>query len=62
MNGWGGKREGAGRQKIDSKERKQRQFRLAVDEWELMRDFDKILKYGDYQAAKDFVEQFKVNK
>ncbi len=59
MNGWGGKREGAGRPKIDNQERKQRQFRLTDEECELLRAFQQILKYGDKQAAIDFVNQHK---
>lgn len=62
MSNWGGYREGAGRPSINGKERKQRQLRLSDDEWEIVRAFDKILKYGNYSAAKNFVESHKVAK
>ena len=35
--------------------RKQRQLRDYDDEWALVQAFDKIVKYGDKQAAIDFV-------
>jgi len=57
----GGKRSGAGRPTIDSQQRKQHQLRCSESEWELLRAFDKILKYGDKDAAKKFVDNFKVN-
>ena len=62
MNNWGGSRAGAGRPTIGGKDRKQRQVRVSDDEWELIKAFDKILKYGDYFAAKDFVESHKVRR
>ena len=51
-NGWGGKREGAGR-KATSPEgvpRKQHQLRASDSEWEKIRLFAKILK-GDPERA-----------
>mgnify|MGYP007070093316 CR=1 FL=1 len=56
----GGKRIGAGRPRIDNVERKQRQLRSSDEEWELLKAFDKILKYGDKQAARSFINQHKV--
>ena len=35
--------------------RKQRQLRAYDDEWQLVQAFDKIVKYGDKQAAIDFI-------
>ena len=58
----GGARDGAGRPSVGGKIRKQRQLRLSDDEWEIVKAFDKILKYGDYFAAKDFVESHKIQK
>ena len=40
--------------------RKQRQLRAYDDEWELLKAFDKIIKHGDKQAAKEFISQNKV--
>ena len=57
MSSWGGKREGAGRKPIDNQQRKQRQLRSSDEEWELIRAFDKILKYGDKHAAINFINQ-----
>jgi len=57
----GGARSGAGRPTIDAQQRKQHQLRCSESEWELLRAFDKILKYGDKQSAKNFIEKFKVN-
>ena len=42
--------------------RKQRQLRAYDDEWALIQAFDKIIKYGDKQAAADFVRQAKSGK
>ena len=57
----GGKRIGAGRKPIDNAERKQRQLRTSDEEWEIIKAFDKILKYGDKTAAVEFVNQHKVS-
>ena len=51
----GGKREGAGRPKVEEL-RKQRQLRATDAEWELIRRFSRILKYGDTDACKKFIE------
>lgn len=40
--------------------RKQRQLRAYDDEWELVQAFDKIVKYGDKQAAIDFVNSHSI--
>lgn len=42
--------------------RTQHQLRAYDDEWEILKAFDKILKYGNKQAAINFVEQFKIKK
>lgn len=51
----GGKREGAGRPKVEEL-RKQRQLRATDAEWELIRRFSRILKYKDKDACKQFIE------
>ena len=40
--------------------RKQRHLREYDDEWQIIRAFDRIMKYGDRQAAIQFVEQYKL--
>lgn len=55
---WGGKREGAGRPKQEVI-RKQRTTRLYDDEWELMKAFERIIKRGDKEACKRFIEEHK---
>lgn len=55
---WGGKREGAGRPKQEVI-RKQRTTRLYDDEWELMKAFERIIKHGDKEACKRFIEEHK---
>lgn len=57
----GGFREGSGRKPIDGAERKQRQVRCSNEEWELIKAFDKILKYGNKIAAKEFIAKFKIS-
>ena len=57
----GGFREGAGRPKIDNADRKQRQLRSSDEEWQLIKAFDKILKYGNKSAAIEFVNQHKLS-
>ena len=42
--------------------RKQRQIRAYDDEWNLISAFEKIVKYGDKSAAKNFVEKYLVSK
>ena len=51
----GGKREGAGRPLTAGAPRKQRQTRATDDEWELIRRFDKLVKYGDQEACEEFL-------
>lgn len=41
---WGGKREGAGRPLTAGEVRKQRQLRATEKEWEIIKEFAKILK------------------
>ena len=55
---WGGKREGAGRPKQEVIH-KQRTTRLYDDEWELMKAFERIIKYGDKEACIRFIEEHK---
>lgn len=51
----GGARPGAGRPKVEEL-RKQRQLRATDDEWEIIRRFSRILKYGDKDACKQFID------
>ena len=53
----GGKREGAGRPLTASELRKQRQMRATTDEWELIQRFAKLVKYGDKEACKKFLDE-----
>ena len=58
MNGWGGKREGAGRKpQVGAEVRKNCTLKATVAEWSLILDFARIVKHGDKQAAIDFVNQ-----
>lgn len=54
--GRGGKREGAGRPKVEEL-RKQRQLRATDDEWELIRRFSRILKHKNPDACKKFLDE-----
>ena len=54
----GGARPGAGRPKQEVI-RKQRTTRLYDDEWDLMKAFERIIKYGDKEACKRFIEEHK---
>lgn len=58
-NGWGGKRAGAGRPKGSTKDssvqRKPHQIRAFDDEWEIIRAFSQLVKYGHKDACKAFV-------
>ena len=53
---WGGKRAGAGRPKGTTKnisiQRKQRQVRAFDDEWEIIKEFTKIVKKDKQLAIK----------
>ena len=51
----GGARPGAGRPKVEEL-RKQRQLRATEEEWLLLQRFEKILKYGDKDACKQFID------
>ena len=62
MDNRGGKREGAGRPVQGDEPTKMRSLRATSEDWKIILDFAKILKYGDKQAAKDFVEQHKIQK
>ena len=53
--GWGGKREGAGRKPLAGEPQKQRGLRATDEDWLLIKQFEKILKYGDKEAAKNFI-------
>lgn len=58
----GGVRPGAGRKpKTGDDLRKRCTLRATAEEWQLHLAFDKILKYGDKQAAIDFIDKFRVN-
>ena len=62
MNDWGGKRDGAVRPKLKGRTRKQNQMRATPEEWAIIKAFGEIVKYGDQDAAKDFVEQHKLQQ
>ena len=53
----GGKREGAGRPLTAGVARKQRQLRATDGEWELIKRFDKLVKYGNREACLKALEQ-----
>ena len=57
MSGWGGKRAGAGRPPKEGELRKMCSMRATREEWELIQQFARILKYGDKDKAKKFVEE-----
>ncbi len=59
-NGWGGARQGAGRPPITGEVKKNRTLKATEQEWKIISDFAKILKYGDKNAATDFVNQHKI--
>ena len=55
MAGHGGRREGAGRRKGTTKSegvRKQRQLRAYDDEWEIIKEFARILKRNPARARR----------
>lgn len=62
VNGWGGKREGAGRKigwrKENSEIRPTHTIRAFDDEWNLINAFAKIVKHGDKDKCKKILEQF----
>ena len=55
----GGKREGAGRKKIDD-QRQSRTLRALPDEWELIRQFAKELKHGNKALCESFLNDLKI--
>ena len=55
-NGWGGKREGAGRPRVEEL-RKIRAMRATDTEWELIQRFAKLVKYGDKAACTKFLDE-----
>lgn len=56
MNGWGGKRKGAGRPLIGGVPRKPRPIRATDDEWELIKEFAKIARL-DINKARELVKK-----
>lgn len=58
----GGKREGAGRPLTAGVVRKQRQTRATDEEWELIKRFDKLIKYGDKAACIKALEMLEAKK
>ena len=52
----GGKREGAGRPLTAGVLRKQRQTRATDEEWELIKRFDKLIKYGNKEECVKAIE------
>lgn len=52
----GGARPGAGRPPKDGELRKMRCLRATDEEWLLLQRFEKILKYGDKDACKLFID------
>lgn len=52
MNGHGGMRIGAGRPKNPNGTRKQRQLRAYDNEWELIREFSRIVKHDPERARR----------
>ena len=54
---WGGKREGAGRPLTAGELRKLCTLRATREEWDLIQRFAKIIKYGDKEAAKKFLNE-----
>lgn len=61
---WGGKRKGAGRPKGTTKaisvQRKQKQIRAFEEEWEIIKAFSDIVKYGNKEECIKFVEKYKL--
>ena len=59
-NGWGGKREGAGRRPKahDGTERKMRSTRASDEEWELIKQFAQLLK-DNPEKAREIIDTLK---
>lgn len=58
---WGGAREGAGRKtgwrKGYSEQRKPRGVAAFDDEWDLIKRFSQLVKYGDKEKCRELLEQ-----
>ena len=58
---WGGKREGSGRKagwrKGYSEQRNTHSLAAFDDEWELIKRFSKLVKYGDKDKCREHLEQ-----
>ena len=55
---WGGKRAGAGRKATAGEVRQMHTLRATQNEWDLILRFAKIIKYGNLDAAKKFVNDY----
>jgi len=55
MNGWGGKREGAGRPLVGGVPRKPRPIRATDEEWDVIKAFAEIARQ-DIEKARDLVK------
>ena len=60
MSNRGGKREGAGRPLSAGEPRTGRNIRATDSEWQIIKNFAEIVKYGDKSAAIAFIEEHKV--
>ena len=58
----GGRREGAGRPLTAGAVRKQRQLRATDEEWELIKRFDKLIKYANKIACIKALEMLEEKK
>lgn len=58
----GGKRAGAGRPLTAGEVRKQRQLRATNEEWNLIKRFEKLVKYADKPACIDALEKMELKK
>lgn len=52
----GGQRKGAGRPLTAGELRKMRGLRATDKEWEMLQRFERIIKYGDKDAAQKFLD------
>ncbi len=57
----GGARPGAGRPVQGDEPTKMHSLRSTESDWQLILAFAKVLKYGDKNAAKDFIKQTSIN-
>ena len=61
MSEWGGARKGAGRPAGSGKPegiRPQHQLRAYPDEWEMILKFAKLIKHGEKDKCKEFLDKF----